>query len=33
MQPINMVMIYSWDKKLQKKIAFPGSWYHNNKKY
>ena len=26
---INMIMIYSKDKKL-KKIACPGNWYYNN---
>ena len=31
MQPINMIMIYHWDKKL-KKIACHGSWYNNNLK-
>ena len=30
MQLINMIMIYYWNKK--KKIAYPGSWYNNDKK-
>ena len=32
MQPINMIMILYWDKKLKKKkkTACPGSWYNNN---
>ena len=29
MQPIIMIMIYYWDKKL-KKVSCPGSWYNNN---
>ena len=30
MQTINIIMIYYWDKKLQKKkVACPGSWYDN----
>ena len=32
MQPINMIMIYHWDKKLKKKITCPGSWYNSNQK-
>ena len=30
MQPINMIIIYYWDKKLKKKIACTGSCYNNN---
>ena len=30
MQPVIMIMIYSWYKKPQKKIACPGGCYNNN---
>ena len=29
MQPINIIKIYSCDKKLKKQIAYPESWYNN----
>ena len=32
MQPINMKMIYYWEKKLKKYIVCSGSWYNNLKK-
>ena len=33
MQPIIIIIIYYWDRKLKKKkIAYPESWYNNYKK-
>ena len=29
---ISMIIIYFWDKKLKKKISFPGIWYNSNEK-